>query len=105
MRRGQIGRAIEKFASAHKKSPNFADPLLLWGEALMFKNLSHLALEKFTEAARTAPNWGRLHLKWGEALWYTGDRDGAAKHFAKAETLWLFPDERDELARMKAKHV
>jgi hypothetical protein len=71
----------------------------------MFRNRSDLALEKFAEAARSAPNWGRLHLKWGEALWYTGNREAAAEHFAKAETLWLFPDEKDELARMKEKHV
>ena len=62
---------------ANAKGPHFADPLEMWGEALMAKNHSDLALAKFAEAEKYAPNWGRLHLKWGEALVYAGKTDEA----------------------------
>ncbi|HWU54953.1 MAG TPA: hypothetical protein VN175_05580 [Rhizomicrobium sp.] len=97
--RGKPDAAIEKFILANQKGPHFADPLEGWGEALMAKNQSHLALEKFVEAEKYAPNWGRLHLKWGEALAYSGNKDEAAKHFARAAALDLTPSEKAELAK------
>jgi len=97
--RGKPDAAIEKFKLANEKGPHFADSLEGWGEALMAKNQSHLALEKFVEAEKYAPNWGRLHLKWGEALAYSGNKDEAAKHFARAAALDLTPSEKAELAK------
>ena len=102
LRKGDLDGAIAKFESAHKKSPHFADPLEMWGEALIAKNRSDLALAKFEEANKYAPNWGRLHLKWGEALWWSGKHDEAKKQFAIAATLDLTPSEKSEL--MKVRH-
>jgi tetratricopeptide (TPR) repeat protein len=68
LRKGNYDAAIAKFTLANQKGPHFADPLEMWGEALMRKNRSDLALANFAEANKYAPNWGRLHLKWGEAL-------------------------------------
>jgi tetratricopeptide (TPR) repeat protein len=76
-----------------------ADPLEMWGEALMLENRSDLALAKFEAANKEAPEWGRLHLKWGEALLFVGRRGEAKKQFAIAAHLSLFPDERAQLAR------
>ena len=104
LRHGQFDAAIAKFASAHKKGPHFADPLEMWGEALIAKNRSDLALVKFAEANEDAPNWGRLHLKWGEALYWSGDKDGAEKQFVLAAKLDLNAAEKSELAQMRAMH-
>ena len=86
----------------HQKGPHFADPLEMWGEALIAKNRSDLALAKFEEADKYAPNWGRLHLKWGEALWWAGEQDKASKQFATAARLDLTPSEKSELKRAEA---
>jgi hypothetical protein len=56
-------RRIAKFEIAFKKCPHFAEPLEIWGEALVLKNRSDFALAKFEEANKYAPHWGRLHLK------------------------------------------
>jgi tetratricopeptide (TPR) repeat protein len=97
--RGDLDGAIAKFKAAHAKSPHFADPLEMWGEALIAKNRSDLALAKFAEAEKFAPKWGRLHLKWGEALLWTGDKTGAAKQFAVAQSSYLMPAEARECAK------
>ncbi|HEY3638413.1 MAG TPA: hypothetical protein VGK90_09705 [Rhizomicrobium sp.] len=103
LRKGDAARAIAVFAKANEIAPRFADPLEQWGEALMAQNRSDLALAKFAEAAQYAPNWGRLHLKWGEALAYTGDKAGAKRQLAVAESLGLAEEERVELTRVKSK--
>ena len=102
MAKGDLDGAIAKFESAHRKGPHFADPLEMWGEALIAKNRSDLALAKFEEANKYAPNWGRLHLKWGEALWWSGKRDEAKKQFAIAAGLDMTPSEKSELAKVRA---
>ena len=95
--RGRLDGAIAKFQPANAKGPHFADPLEMWGEALMARSRSDLALAKFAEAAKDAPNWGRLHLKWGEAL-FAGKREDAKEQFAIAAALDLTADEKSELA-------
>ncbi|HEY7979669.1 MAG TPA: hypothetical protein VID67_15870 [Rhizomicrobium sp.] len=100
--KGDAAGAIEKFRSANRKGPHFADPLEGWGEALVKQNRSDLALAKFEQANRYAPNWGRLHLKWGEALLYNGDKNGAKKQFAIAAALYLMPAERAALSKAAA---
>jgi tetratricopeptide (TPR) repeat protein len=97
--KGDLDGAIAKFASANKKGPHFADPLEMWGEALIAKNRSDLALAKFAEAAKYAPNWGRLHLKWGEALFYAGQKDEARKEFAIASRLDLSAADKAALSK------
>jgi tetratricopeptide (TPR) repeat protein len=99
MTKGDLDGAIAKFESAHRKGPHYADPLEMWGEALIARNRSDLALAKFEEANTYAPNWGRLHLKWGEALWWSGNKDSARKQFAIATTLDLTPADRVLLLR------
>jgi tetratricopeptide (TPR) repeat protein len=101
---GDTDEAIAKFTPANQKSPHFADPLEMWGEALMLKNRSDLALAKFEEANKYAPNWGRLHLKWGNALVYVGREGEARKQFAIARSLEMTPSEKSELARMRGAH-
>jgi tetratricopeptide (TPR) repeat protein len=100
LREGKFDAAIAKFAIANQKGPHFADPLEMWGEALIAKNRSDLALAKFEEANKYAPHWGRLHLKWAEALWWSGERDEARKQLAIATTLDLTQEEKSELAKV-----
>jgi tetratricopeptide (TPR) repeat protein len=99
MMKGDLEGAIAKFKEANSRAPHFADPLEMWGEALMQKNRSELALAKFEEANRYAPNWGRLHLKWGEALSYAGRTDEARKQFALASGLDLSQSDKSALHR------
>jgi tetratricopeptide (TPR) repeat protein len=87
---------------ANRIGPHFADPLEMWGEALMLKNRSDLALAKFAEAAKYAPNWGRLHLKWGEALIYAGKPDEAKAQLAIAPGLDLSSADKAELAKVNS---
>ena len=82
--RGDAHGAIAEAAVAHAKGPRYADPLELWGEALMAKGEFAAAAGKFREADRWAPAWGRNHLRWGEALWRAGDLDDARTQFAAA---------------------
>ncbi|HEX4301513.1 MAG TPA: hypothetical protein VHZ78_01880 [Rhizomicrobium sp.] len=108
LRAGDFNGAIAQFDLAHQKGPAFADPLELWGEALVASNRSDLALAKFADAARHTPNWGRLHLKWGEALLWLGRKDDAKAQFALAAALELSDAEKSErarLARLTASHV
>ena len=97
--KGEYDPAIAKFVLASQKGPHFADPLEMWGEALMLKNRSDLALAKFEDAAKYAPNWGRLHMKWGEALGYVGRKDEARAQFRIASMLDLSVADQAELAR------
>jgi tetratricopeptide (TPR) repeat protein len=105
MTRGDLDGAIAKFTIANQKGPHFADPLEMWGEALIARNRSDLALAKFEEANKYAPNWGRLHLKWGEALLWSGDKADAQKQFTEASHLDLTSSEKSELVRAGAAHV
>ncbi len=57
--RGDTDGAIAKLQQAHAKGPSFADPLELWGEALMRKGDFQGAAGKFSEASRIAPRWDR----------------------------------------------
>jgi predicted negative regulator of RcsB-dependent stress response len=102
MAKGDAEGAMAKFTLANQKGPHFADPLEMWGEALIAKNRSDLALAKFADANKYAPNWGRLHLKWGEALLWSGDKAGANKQFAIASRLDLTQSERASLGRLKS---
>jgi tetratricopeptide (TPR) repeat protein len=94
--------AIADFAQAAKKGPHFADPMEMWGEALMLENRSDLALAKFEEASRYAPHWGRLYLKWGEALGYAGQESEAKTKFKIAAALDLSAEDRTALAKRMA---
>jgi len=98
--KGDLDGAIAKFTLANEKGSHFADPLEMWGEALIAKNRSDLALAKFAEADKYAPNWGRLHLKWGETLLYSGHPDEAKKQFARAAQLELSAKDRVELKKV-----
>jgi tetratricopeptide (TPR) repeat protein len=101
--RGSYDAAIARFEQANRKGPHFADPLEMWGEALMAKNRSDLALAKFEEADNYAPNWGRLHLEWGNALTYSGNRAEAKKQFAIAQRLDLSANDKSQLRAMENK--
>ena len=102
--KGDFEGAIANFNFANHESPHFADPIEMWGEALIAKNRSDLALAKFAEAEKYAPNWGRLHLKWGEALLWSGNKAEAKMQFATAAALDLAPSEKSELSRVRGTH-
>ena len=99
IKRGRLDEAVSLFGSAQQYGPHFADPLEMWGEALMLKNRSDLALIKFADANKYAPNWGRLHMKWGEALGYVGRKGEARAQYHITSTLDLSVDDQVELAR------
>ena len=98
----QFGKRLAaELTAANAKGPRFADPLEMWGEALVRENRSDLALAKFADAGKYAPNWGRLHLKWGEALLWLGRKDEAHAQLTLAAGLSLTPAERAELAALR----
>jgi tetratricopeptide (TPR) repeat protein len=103
--KGDYDAAIAKFAAAHKIGRKFADPLEMWGEALMQENRSNLALARFEEANKYAPNRGRLHLEWGNALMYLGRRNEANIQFAIASHLDISPTDAAALERWRVNHV
>jgi tetratricopeptide (TPR) repeat protein len=102
--KGDADAAIAEFKQANEKGPHFADPLEMWGEALMQKHRSDLALAKFEEADKYAPRWARLHLKWGEALFYAGKPDEAKKQFAIAAGLDLSQSDKTVLTNWMSRH-
>jgi tetratricopeptide (TPR) repeat protein len=58
--KGDIDAAIAKFDSAHEKTPDFADALKGWGDALARQGKATTALAKYKEALEYAPNWREL---------------------------------------------
>ena len=54
MERGDLDGAIAKFTLANQKGPHFADPLEMWGEALMKANLPKMALYSLRHRGTTA---------------------------------------------------
>ena len=66
--RGDVDGAIAKLTLAHQKAPRFADPLELWGEALMRKGDFAGAAGKFREADKLTPHWAKNHALLGQAL-------------------------------------
>ncbi len=94
---GDTDGAIAALSTAHAKSPNFADPLELWGEALVQKHDFAGAAVKFAEADKDAPKWGRNHLRWGEALLLAGRYAEARTQFQAADALDLNPPDRAAL--------
>ncbi len=99
---GDLDGAIVKLKEAHRKGPHFADPLELWGEALMKKGDIRRRRRQVQAADKYAPRWGRNHLRWGEALAKLGRADAAKAQFAAAAGMDLSTADRAELARMQA---
>jgi tetratricopeptide (TPR) repeat protein len=95
--RGDAAGAIAKLDQAHRKSPNFADPLETWGEALMAQRDWAGAAAKFAEADKDAPKWGRNHLMWGEALLLAGRYALSRAQFETADGLDLTAPDRAAL--------
>ena len=90
---------FDVLAEAHRRGPRFADPLELWGEALMRKGDWAGAVARFAEADQHAPRWGRNHLRWGEALARLGRTDEARAQWRAAAGMDLSAADRAELAR------
>ena len=89
--------AIAKLAAAHRISPHFADPIELWGEALIRKGDLQAAIAKLTEASRYAPRWGRNHMMWGQALMLSGRYAEARRQYEIANGLDLTISDRAAL--------
>jgi tetratricopeptide (TPR) repeat protein len=96
--RGDADGAILLLRRARERGPRFADPLELWGEALMRKGDLEGAAAKFAEAARFAPRWGRDHLLWGEALGRLGKFREAKAQWHDALGMDLSTEDRGRLA-------
>ncbi len=90
--------AIARLSQAHQASPHFADPLELWGEALLRKGDASGAAAKFAEADRYAPRWGRNHLRWGQALAKQGKVEAAQAQWRAAVGMDLSAADRATLS-------
>ncbi len=95
--RGDIDGAMREADEAHRRGPHFADPLEIWGEALMKKGDFAAATGKFAAADANAPRWGRNHLLWGEALMLSGRYAEARAQYQMANGLDLSKPERAAL--------
>ena len=91
---------IKVAARAHKAAPRYADPLEIWGEALLGKGDALGAARKFETAVQLAPRWGRLQLKWGEALVKLSKMNEARAKWTAAAGMDLKPSERVELVEL-----
>jgi len=67
--RGNLRAAQADLATAHAKSPHYADPLKAWGDVLARAGRWKAAVGKYNEALQYAPAWTELHQA----------RDNAAK--------------------------
>jgi tetratricopeptide (TPR) repeat protein len=56
----QYQPAIEKLSAAHERGPHWADPLKLWGDALVALGKKSEALTKYDEALMCVPKWDQL---------------------------------------------
>ena len=95
--KGDADGAIAKLQIACQKAPRFADPLELWGEALMRKGDHDGAIARFAEADRDAPRWGHNHLRWGEALMLAGRYAEARAQYETASGMDLSVPDRAAL--------
>ena len=95
--------AIARLKRAHQLGPHFADPLELWGEALIRNHDFPAAADKFNEADRQAPRWGRNHLMWGEALMLAGRYAEARRQYEIARSLDLSKPDRAALDTLLAR--
>jgi len=67
--RGNLRSAQADLATAHAKSPHYAEPLKAWGDVLAKAGRWRAALARYNEALQYAPAWTELRLA----------RDNAAK--------------------------
>jgi tetratricopeptide (TPR) repeat protein len=98
LRRSDVAGAITLFNQAHRRAPNWADPLKYWGDGLARQGRYEEAIERYEAAFRRAPRWGALHLDWGDLLWRIGKRDQALKKLRAAARLDL---SSTDLARLR----
>jgi len=101
--RGLVDRAIAVAREGYRRSPHFADPLEIWGEALLKKGDLAGAAGKFAEAAANAPHWGRDHLMWGEALLLEGRYADARARFEAGGGMDLSKADRAALGVLLAR--
>jgi Tfp pilus assembly protein PilF len=100
MLRGDIERAIQQAALAHRAGPRWAEPLKLWGDALSAKGKTREAGVKYAEAADRAPRWGRLQMNWAVALWRSGRQEEARAKLRAAAGMDLSDADRRRLQSM-----
>src|SRR5262249_17100251 len=93
----QPDAAIAELKAAHRIEPRYADPMELWGEALMRKGDFTGAVSKFAEADKDTPLWGKNHLRWGEALTRLGRYREARTQFEAANSMALSRPDRAAL--------
>jgi tetratricopeptide (TPR) repeat protein len=54
--KGDLAGAIEKYAEANRRGPQWADPPKSWGDALRIQGHPREALSKYNAALKRAPN-------------------------------------------------
>ena len=102
LRRGEFAGALALAERASQLGPDWADPLLIAGDALAKLGRGEEALARYASAAERAPRWSALHVQWGKALWRSGRRDEARAKFGAAAGMDLNPAERARLGRLLA---
>jgi tetratricopeptide (TPR) repeat protein len=98
--RGDIGRAVAQAKLAHQKGPRAAEPLRLWGDALLAQGKTEEAERKYAQAAQRSPRWGRLYMQWANALWRLGRASEARQKLAAAAAMDLSSADRAQLRSM-----
>jgi tetratricopeptide (TPR) repeat protein len=98
--RGDLKRAVEQAALANRKGPAWAEPLKIWGDALMRQRQFEEAAGRYHAAVVAAPRWGALHIELGRALWLSGKRAEARSTFRAATSMDLSTSDRARLNRI-----
>ena len=87
LQQGDVTRAIDLLAAAHRKAPGWADPLRYWGDALAQNGQHRAAVHRYRQAAERAPRWGALHIAWGRAEEARGRTRQARQLYEQAVTM------------------
>jgi tetratricopeptide (TPR) repeat protein len=72
---------------AHRKAPDWADPLKLLGDILLAQGRIRAAESRYAAAARRASDWRSLHISWAATLQRMGEKKAASKILVRARTM------------------
>lgn len=99
---GDLNGALDMLAEAHRKAPEWADPLKEMGDLLAASGQHRAAAQRYRQAARRAPRWGALHLAWGEAEQARARSLQARELFERAATMDMSAADRQRLEALLA---
>jgi tetratricopeptide (TPR) repeat protein len=102
-RQGDADAALTLLAAAHRKIPQWADPLKEMGDVLAAEGQHRAATRRYRQAAQRAPHWGALHLAWGQAEEARGRTRQALDLYQQAALMDLSAADREAVeARLAA---